>query len=679
MDTGGTFTDFVALWEGQLFCRKLPSTPSAPEEALLEGIRGLLKDRSPGQIEVVHGTTVGTNAVLERKGARTALLTTEGFEDLLEIGRQNRPKLYDLGPSKPPPLVPAERRWGVPERVGVRGDVLLPLDSSAVLEIGKRLREAGVESVAVVYLFSFAHPQHEEETGRLLRNLDLPISLSCQVLPEHREYERMSTTVLNAYIAPVLHRYLGRAKEGVEDLAKSGGSDGPRSVSLWVMRSNGGALSARQAEEQPVQTVLSGPAGGVVAAAAWGSLVGFPRVIAFDMGGTSTDVCLVGAGELPNRGGSIGGYPIGIPLLPIQTVAAGGGSIARVDAGGALRVGPESAGADPGPVCYGRGEGITVTDAHLALGRFGSGGLLGGQMRLDVARTREFCARFWRDRLAPLWSGQAEEDQPVERLAQGILDVINVRMARAIQLVSAESGRDPRDFPLLAYGGAGGLHACDLADALEIPQALIPRDPGLFSALGGLFSDFSRDYVETLLRPQERIEEEDLKRIFDRLAARAEGELAAEGFAKTERTLSFFLDMRYVGQGFELTIPYSEEYGGQFHRMHELRYGYADWGRKTEIVVLRAQVRIIPRKPSLAPEEEAGPEPGKESLLYERPVWFSGVSYPTRFYQRERLLPGNRIEGPAVILEYSGTTVMPPPWMARVDRYRGLVLTRQRR
>ncbi|WP_142525837.1 hydantoinase/oxoprolinase family protein [Methylacidimicrobium cyclopophantes] len=677
VDTGGTFTDFVAVREGRLFCLKLPSTPHAPEEALLEGVRLLLQGCTCGRIEVVHGTTVGTNVILERKGARTALLTTEGFEDLIEIGRQNRPKLYELGPSKPAPLVPPEWRFGVPERVGVRGEILRPLDATTVLAIKKRLREEGVESVAVVYLFSFANPRHEEETGALLEDLASPVSLSCRILPEYREYERTSTTVLNAYIAPIVRRYLARAAERLKELAELARSKKPQEVSLWIMRSNGGALSAKQAAEQPIQTALSGPAGGVVAAAAWGRLLGFPQLLALDMGGTSTDVSLVGEAELPSRGGRIGGFPIGIPILPIQTVAAGGGSIARVDAGGALRVGPESAGADPGPVCYGRGEEITVTDAHLLLGRFGPGGLLGGRMRLDGARAREFFSRFVDRHLAPLRAFETEEEGPVERLAQGILDVINVRMARAIQLVSAESGKDPRDFPLLAYGGAGGLHACDLADALEIPRAVVPRDPGLFSALGDLFSDFVRDYVETLLLPEEQTEEQELQRIFGRLAAQAEDELAAEGFAKDERAFSLLLDMRYVGQGFELTVPYGEGHVEQFHRLHELKYGYADWGKKTEIVSLRVEARGILRKPLLLPEEEAGPDPAAASLLFEREVWFSGERRSARFYQRESLQPGNRIEGPAVILEYSGTTVVPPSWRARVDRYRSLLLTRR--
>ncbi|WP_231363921.1 hydantoinase/oxoprolinase family protein [Verrucomicrobium sp. 3C] len=677
VDTGGTFTDFVALWQGRLFCLKLPSTPHAPEEALLIGIRRFLEDRNPSRIEVVHGTTVGTNAILERKGARTALLTTKGFEDLLEIGRQNRPKLYALGPSKPAPLVASELRLGVPERVGVRGAILRRLDSSAVMAMKDPLRKAGVESIAVVYLFSFANPRHEEETGMLLQDLGLPVSLSCRVLPEHREYERMSTTVLNAYIAPILRRYLDRAAGGVKKMAESMGIEEPPASSLWVMQSNGGALSASRAVEQPIQTALSGPAGGVVAAAAWARLVGYPQVIAFDMGGTSTDVSLVGGAQAASRGGRIGGYPVGIPLLPIQTVAAGGGSIARVDAGGALRVGPESAGADPGPVCYGRGGEITVTDAHLVLGRLGPDGLLGGQMSLDVIRTREFFEKFSREHLAALCGIGAEEENLVEKLAQGILEVINVRMARAIQLVSAESGKDPRDFPLLAYGGAGGLHACDLADALEIRQAIIPRDPGLFSALGGLFSDFVRDYVETLLQAQEQTEEEDLRRIFDRLAARAEGEFSAEGFSKAERTLLFFLDLRYAGQGFEITTPYTEEYVRQFHQLHELKYGYADWGRKIEIVSLRVQGRGIPQKPTLVPEKEMGPEVPKEGLLGERAIWLAGRHRTARFFQRERLLPGNRMEGPAVILEYSGTTVVPPGWAVRVDGYRNLLLTRQ--
>jgi N-methylhydantoinase A len=668
IDTGGTFTDFILVRDGTITAFKVASTPKHPEEAILQGLKKLLGEASV-EFEVVHGTTVGTNAILERKGARTALVTTEGFEDILEIGRQNRPGLYQLSASKPKPLVARELRFGVRERVIPTGEVLTELDQDQIKELGETLAQLNVDSIAVCYLFSFANPQHEALTARLLASLGLPVSLSHQILPEYREYERTSTTVINAYLAPLMTKYISRMEEGFSQVAASDSSKGV----LRIMQSNGGSISAQAAAEQPVRTVLSGPAGGVVGAYEVARLAGFERIITFDMGGTSTDVCLVSGAIHTTNEARVADLPLGIPVIDIHTVGAGGGSIARVDEGGALRVGPESAGADPGPICYGTGEQITVTDAHLILGRLDPDHFLGGQMRLDAARTAhyftEFCQRF----RAP--TKPAEDAEPVVEVAQGVIDVANANMARAIKVISVERGYDPRDFALLAFGGAGGLHACDLADMLSIPHIILPKYPGLLSALGVLLSDVVKDYSQTVMLKQGEIDAEKLEAIFARLEKRGLDDLMAEGFHRSRITFSRHLDVRYVGQSFELSVSFSADFIAEFHRAHERRYGYADPTRPVELVTVRVKSRGVTKKPQLTPTEYGGEH--AKSVAAEKPVYFNKQAHATCFYHRERLGPGNMIAGPAVILEYSATTVIPPDWQAVVDQYENLIISRK--
>jgi len=666
VDTGGTFTDFILVRDGALVTLKVPSTPKYPEHAVLAGVRELLGEGDTA-FELVHGTTVGTNALLERKGARTALLTTEGFEDVLEIGRQNRPGLYQLTASRPKPLVPRSLRFGVRERVTASGEVLVPLDRERVRQVRAHLADLGVESIAVCYLFAFLEPKHERETAELLAELGVPISLSHEILPEFREYERTSTTVINAYLAPLMSRYISRLEEGLAHLGEAPSSR--RRFLLRIMQSNGGSISARAAAQQPVRTVLSGPAGGVVGAFAVAQNVGLSKIITFDMGGTSTDVSLVEGAIQTTHEARIAELPIGIPVLDIHTVGAGGGSIARVDEGGALRVGPESAGADPGPVCYGRGEEITVTDAHLLLGRLDPDRFLGGAMPLDRERTIEYFRAF-RQRF-PRPASEIE-------IALGILDVANANMARAVKVISIERGYDPRDFTLVAFGGAGGLHACDLAEMLSIPRVLIPPHPGLLSALGVLLSDVVKDYSQTVMLAEEEIAPERVEAVFARLEERARADLQAEGFPPDRIRLSRFVDVRYAGQAFELSLPFTRDVIADFHRAHERRYGYADPRRKIELVTVRVKARGITEKPRFRPTVSRATA---ATPVARHPVYFrkgtSPVARETPFYEREALAPGMTILGPAILLEYSATTVVPPGWRAEVDAYENVILSRE--
>jgi len=665
VDTGGTFTDFILVRDGALVTLKVPSTPKHPEQAVLAGVRQLLGEKDSA-FELVHGTTVGTNALLERKGARTALLTTEGFEDVLEIGRQNRPRLYQLAASRPRPLVPRSLRFGVRERVTSSGEVLVPLDREHVRELRARLAELGVESIAVCYLFAFLEPTHERETAKLLADLGVPISLSHEILPEFREYERTSTTVINAYLAPIMSRYISRLEEGLAHLGEVRSSGSP---SLRIMQSNGGSISARAATQQPVRTVLSGPAGGVVGAFAIAQPIGLSKIITFDMGGTSTDVSLVDGAIQTTHEARIAELPLGIPVIDIHTVGAGGGSIAHVDEGGALRVGPESAGADPGPVCYGRGEEVTVTDAHLLLGRLDPDRFLGGAMPLDPARTFEYFQAFRRRFPRPM--------SEIE-IALGILDVANANMARAIKVISIERGYDPRDFTLIAFGGAGGLHACDLAEMLSIPRVLVPPHPGLLSALGVLLSDVVKDYSQTVMLAHEEIAPERVEAVFARLEERARADLQAEGFPLERIHLLRFVDVRYAGQAFELSLPLTRDFVADFHRAHERRYGYADPARRVELVTVRVKACGITEKPIFRPKAR---RPTPTEPLTRRFVYFregdAPIARETPFYWREALAPGAAIIGPAVLLEYSATTIVPPGWRADVDEYGNVILSRE--
>ena len=652
VDTGGTFSDFIRIEDGAPVIHKVLSTPDNPAQAVLEGLEHLCPDLVGA--EVVHGSTVATNALLERKGARTALVATRGFEDVLEIGRQTRPHLYDPFVEKLPPLVPGRMRFGVAERLAYDGEVLEPLSPADIERVVERVRRSGAQSLAVCLLHAYANPVHEAAIAQAAQRLGIPVSVSHQVLPEFREYERCSTTVVNAYLRPVMQRYLQSLSEALQG------------AKLRVMRSNGGVMSAARAHQEAVHTVLSGPAGGVVGAFRSAREVGYAHVITFDMGGTSTDVSLCEEQPRTTTETIVAGCPVKVPVLDIHTVGAGGGSLATIDAGGALQVGPRSAGADPGPVCYGKGMGLTVTDANLYLGRLHPDGFLGGNMRLDVPRTRAAVADFaGRTGLSP------------EVLCQGVLEVVNANMEGAIRVISVERGHDPREFALVSFGGAGGMHAADLARRLSIPTVLVPAHPGILSAYGMLVSDYVQEYAQTLLVPMAELTSERAEAAFRELEARGRETMREEGVAPQTIEISRFVDMCYVGQSFELVVPWSDHCSDEFHRRHESRYGYADSTRATQIVNVRIQV-VGPAGVAHRPLRMADGNGGGDAHVDTVPMWGEGGWLQTPVYDRQRLQSGQHLPGPALITEYSATTVVPDDFTARIDDYFNLVLHRHR-
>ena len=469
IDTGGTFTDFVYKEGDRWGIYKILSTPSNPADAIIEGLKYIAEGKHK---KIVHGSTVATNAILERKGAKTALITNKGFEDIIEIGRQNRSRLYDLAYRKEPALVPSALRFGIPGRILNNGDEHTPLDHEEVKRIIGILNDNNIESIAVCLLYSYVNPAHENKTKEMLQSLDIPVSLSHEILSEFREYERTSTTVINAYVSPKMQNYIGTL------IKHTGKND-----HLSIMQSNGGSISADTATRESVRTILSGPAGGAVGAFEIGRMAGYSKIITFDMGGTSTDVSLMDGKLSLTTQSLISGLPIRVPMIDIHTVGAGGGSIASMDTGGALRVGPESAGADPGPICYGKGDRITVTDANLYLGRIIPEHFLGGNMALKRDKLETSFKLFSRE------TGLSSIE-----LAEGILAVANTAMEKAIRVISVERGFNPGDFTLLSFGGAGGLHAAFLARLLNIPKVIIPANPGTLSAMGMLMADVIKDY-----------------------------------------------------------------------------------------------------------------------------------------------------------------------------------------
>ncbi|MCW5862260.1 MAG: hydantoinase/oxoprolinase family protein [Anaerolineae bacterium] len=672
IDTGGTFTDFIWLdAAGQLRLHKEPSTPADPSQAVLAGLAAA----DAPTADVVHGSTVATNALLQRRGARTALIATAGFADVLAIGRQNRPDLYALVPQKPPPLVPAAWRLEAQERVDAAGNVLTPLDETALAAALDRLADAGIESVAVCLLFAFLRPEHEQRIGALLAERFDPalhVSLSSDILPEYREFERTATTVINAYVAPLMGRYLTRLAERLV-LRR-----------LAVMQSNGGIISAALAGAQAARTVLSGPAGGVVGArfvagAAGGA--GYGDVITFDMGGTSTDVALC-AGRAPTTTeGEIAGLPLRLPLIDIHTVGAGGGSLAYLDAGGALLVGPQSAGAEPGPAAYhadyaawraaldshfAAGQ-ATVTDANLVLGRLDARRFLGGQMALHEASAARAVGAL-----------AAALDVPVERAALAVVRVANATMERAIRRISVERGHDPRRFTLVAFGGGGPLHACELAAELRIPRVLVPLTPGVLSALGMLVAAPARDISRTLMTRLDGLTAGDIAAIFAPLVAQARQEMAGEGHDPAALALRGALDLRYAGQSHELTVAAPPDADGAamaaaFHAAHAMRYGYARPEAAVELVTARLTATAA-HTPPVLPSSPAGPPAAGAALVGRRAVWFAGGPAESGLYDRERLRAGHRLAGPAVVYQYDTTTLIPPGWGAWVDERLNLIV-----
>jgi N-methylhydantoinase A len=627
------------------------STPADPSRAVLEGVRQL---GGAEDVEVRHGTTVGTNTMLERTGARVAFVTTAGFEDTIAIGRQARARLYDWFSAAPECLVARELRFGVTERVSAEGEILREPTDEELAALVEAVRASGAEAVAISLLFSFANSKTEQRVEAELRTLRIPVSASHRILPEFREYERASTTVVNAYLAPRMEIYLLALEQSVSQKYKGGGVD--------VMQSSGGIIAARLAAEEPVRTVLSGPAGGVVGACRMAQWAGFDKIIGFDMGGTSTDVFVASAatGAELTRESVVAGVPIGVPMLDIHTAGAGGGSIARFDAGGMLRVGPESAGADPGPICFGRGERAAVTDANLVLGRLDAESFLGGGVQLEGKRTQ----RLMREQKGGL--------ETVEEFAAGIVRVVETQMEKAIRVISVERGHDPRDFTLVAFGGGGPLHACSLARALRIPRVLVPALPGALSAVGILLADTVQDFSRTVMLPGEAMES--VGEIFGELEEQGAAEFAAEGLnGVAERSL----DLRYRGQGYELNVRYDpqapERSVKAFHELHRQRYGFADESRLVEIVNVR--VRMIAASEPYEPERGAlVAGDGSAACSAQREVWFEGGWRPTRFYERELLRAGDVIAGPAMITEYTAATLLPPGCTARVDGLGNLVI-----
>ena len=667
VDVGGTFTDFVVVDATGLRIHKEPTTPDDQSRAIVAGLAAL----GIAQATIVHGMTVATNALLERRGAATALLTSAGFADVLVIARQNRPHIYRLTQQRPPSLVPDGWRREVAARLDADGAVITALDEAAVVAFAAEAVAAGIESVALVFLHSYRNPAQEERAAAILaaHAPDLPVSVSSAILPEYREVERTATTVINAYVQPLVARYLGRLERSLQDSL------------VRIMQSNGGAIGLRQAAGQAARLVLSGPAGGVVGAfdLARQALDGAaPNLLTFDMGGTSTDVALC-PGAIPTTAESmITDLPLRLPVIDIHTVGAGGGSIATVDAGGALRVGPQSAGAVPGPACYGRGGGqVTVTDANLVLGRLDPRGFLGGRGAVSLDRDAA---------LAVLTELGAKLGLSPQAAALGVIRVANATMERALRRVSVERGYDPRAFTLLPFGGAGPLHACELADALGIRRILAPPFPGVLSAYGMLVADVAVDASHSLLQAASAAVAAPHRTaaLVTDLQARVSAALAREGFPSPQ--ISAQLDLRYQGQSYELTVPLALPVEGAavaaavaaFHASHAQRYGYAMPDEPVEIVT----VRVTGRGPGLAPALPRAALQGEDASAAQvdtQPVWFDAAApTPTPVYDRARLQPGNRLVGPALVLQYDATVVVPPGWRGQVDGLYNLRLEGER-
>lgn len=642
VDTGGTFTDVVALLHGSLSTYKLSSTPSAYEQAVLDG-SAALGGHHP--YSLLHSTTVATNALLERKGAKTALITSAGFRDLLEIGRQNRPFLYDLFPQRPAGLVPDSLRFELPERVSAEGQVLIPLDLGGLPEIVKSLREQRVESVAVVFLFSFLRPDHEKRLGAALEAEGFSVSLSHEILPEFREVERGFTTLVNAYVAPAMQRYLSRLREG------------PASR-LHIVQSNRGCMTPERAAREAVHTLLSGPAAGVVGAMTVAKAGKHAiQLITFDMGGTSTDVALIRQTPVISTRHTLGGFPVGVPMIDVHTVGAGGGSIASVDRGGALRVGPESAGAHPGPACYGIGDQPTVTDAHVVLGHLRPEAFLQGRMPLRPERSRDALARL----------GRAMGGLSAENAARDVLRLANLHMEAAIRVISVQRGHDPKEFTLVGFGGAGGLHAFHLAEALGMNRVLIPAHPGVLSALGCVAMPLSQETARTVMWTWQEGTADLLRALFAELAGELLGRFAEDRTPSDTLLFSGTLAMRYAGQSHEIDIPCGdapEEAPVAFHREHQQRFGHCAPQEPVELVTVRLRAESPP--PDLQLPALAKRQPGDPPLQPHQ-----------GFVRRAELRQGDRLSGPLIILEDFSTHLLPAGWSLSPDAVGNLLGLRE--
>jgi N-methylhydantoinase A len=674
-DVGGTFTDFTLLAEhsGELHYHKVPSTPHDPSVAIRDGLEHLLQAFAiqPGELgHVGHGTTVATNMVIERQGARLAVITTQGFRDVLEIGRQTRPSLYDYSVLKPEPLAPRELRFEVPERVRADGAVLVPLDEAVVADIGHRLVRAQVKAVAVCFMHSYRNPAHERRTREILAGIlppDVFVSISSEILPEFREFERMSTTALNSYVGPRMASYMQNL---VGSIVRLTGSD---DLEPMTVHSNGGLMSVKAVVTAPVRTCVSGPAAGVIGATEIGRVAGFPNLITFDVGGTSTDVSLIADLQpMFTSARLVADYPVKTQMVDVHVIGAGGGSIASLDDAGALKVGPKSAGAVPGPVAYQRGgTQVTTTDAQVVLGRLNPVSLLEGRMKVHAPQAR---AALLEQVAQPLGIS-------VEEAACGILRIANANMARAVRAVSTERGYDTSQFALCSFGGAGGLHAAELADDCGVGQVLVPPEPGTMCARGILLSDISLDFVRTVMHTAQEGSWPETQQAFEQMGTEAQDWLQREGVRPAMRRLHGFIEARYAGQNFEIAVPLEglalppvPDFLARFSEAHLREYGYDAAGRAVEIVNCRVRaVGVVPRAPVA---EVAGGASLDGALLEMRPVYFTGPGWvETPVYRRRELPAGREFAGPAVIEEMSSTTVVLPGQRVRCDRYGNLIIT----
>ena len=659
IDTGGTFTDFVIWREGRIFNRKVLSTPHDPSKAIIEGLAELLSLSDP--VFIVHGTTVATNALLEHKGGRIALITTAGFEDVLFIGRQTRRNLYRLQPEGRFFLLPRKRAFGARERTLPPGRVEVRLTRAEACRLARKARDAGAEAVAVCFLHSYLDPGNEAVMAEELGRAGMMASVSSRLLPEHREYERMMTTAVNAYLMPVMGRYLSELDRLI----------GP--AELRIMQSNEGYISPARARLEPIKTALSGPAGGVVGARHIARAAGFRNVVSFDMGGTSTDVSLIDGAIRRTHESRIGDFPIRLPLIDIHSVGAGGGSIAYKDRGGSLRVGPESAGADPGPACYGKGDRPTVTDANLFIGRLDPEFFLGGRMRIHPEWSRRAVARLARE------IGKT----PLET-ALGIIDVANANMEKAIRVISVERGTDPRAFALFSFGGAGGMHAVEMAAHLGMPTVIVPRNAGVLSALGLLLADSIKDYTKSLMKTEAGLRLAELDREFARLEFDARDDMKEDGFERKDLLLERTLDCRYLGQSYEINVPFRKArtpqaaFLGEFHKRHRKLYSYHHAGRPVEVVNIRIKaVAVTPKVPLGRISERTPLDPG--AALRKQPVTAGRRTMAGTVYDRSRLSPGNAVTGPALVIDPESTTFLPPGCSLLVDGFLNLIIQLSRR
>jgi len=671
-DVGGTFTDLVLLDEdtGEISVFKTPSTARNPADGVFDGIKNF--EEKTGEIEYfAHGTTVGTNALLERKGARTALMTTKGFKDVIEIGRQSRgwpkPKIYDFCIDKPEPLVSRNLRFEADERIDHKGGIVKRIDAEEIKQLGLALKEADIESMAICFLFSYANNEHELKARDIISKAlpNIFISTSSEVLPEYREYERFSTTVLNSYVQPLVSGYL----EDLKTRSKKAGI----LATIHIMQSNGGLMTIEAAKEKSVHILLSGPAGGVGSAVFYGNISGYENTIAFDMGGTSADISLIEKGSPKLTGeGYIGGYPAKIPMIEINTIGAGGGSIAWIDTGGALKVGPHSAGADPGPVCYDKGgKEPTVTDANVVLGYISPDYFLGGKMKVDKDKAFSSVSQIGKKLgLDPLIA------------AYGITEIVNSNMIRAIRMISVERGYDPRDFVLVAFGGAGPLHACRLAAELNIPKVLIPPAPGIGSAIGLLIADIKHDYSITRIQEMDKFLPSDINKIWGEIEEKAISRLKKEGVSSQSIMLHRSIDMRYKGQSFEITVPVPggemttdviNEIIGDFDNAHNRLYGYSC---DDPIEGVNFRVSAIGKTPKIRPRRltKAGVLEG--ALKYHRKAFFKKYDdyVDTPVYERDLLSPGNILKGPAIVEQMDSTTVIHPGQVGAVDDHGNIII-----